>query len=75
MKKTARKYRKRSNTLLSFWFQVGRDYHIDNKSVSEIAGRYINPFSRKPYSRGNIYHILSQLEEMFGEDLINELKK
>lgn len=51
---------KRKKTATDFWLRVATDYN-GGMTPDEIAGRYENPKTRKPYTVKHIYWVIRQL--------------
>lgn len=53
---------KRRKATSEFWLRVATDLNA-GMTPDEIAGRYINPKTEKPYTREHIYWVIRQLKK------------
>lgn len=70
MKLPKQNHIKRKTEAREFWVRVATDYRA-GMTPTEIAQRYINPKTNKPYTREHIHWVLNQIRKM----PITELEK
>ncbi|MBV6514243.1 MAG: hypothetical protein MOGMAGMI_01824 [Candidatus Omnitrophica bacterium] len=56
------------------WVRVLTDY-MGGMSASDIAKRYYNPKTKKPYTRGYVYWVIQRLKQPDLADAIKSLKQ
>lgn len=54
------RHTKRSKKALDLWLRIATDYN-NGIPAKDIARRYTNPITKKPYTREHIYWVLKQL--------------
>lgn len=56
-------HRTRYEKAVDMWIRIATDY-ISGMTAQEIAARYKNPITKKPYSRGYIYWVLKKIQAL-----------
>lgn len=54
------KHNKRKQKAVSFWLQVAADYN-NGMTAQQIAQKYTNPLTQRPYTRQHVYLILRKV--------------